>query len=238
MDNKSENKLRTHPVLIPWSLKWAWLKRNIDRNLQNLEDIALYFWLGTCNLTSKDKSRFISLSTQNNETLDHIIRTLLEFKSFLADYTQVKLTFLEVPIYSMAVAQWRQMRQMPHFWNGKCNLLKANKIFFFFKICLNSPPLPHFIQTRTTAVYSLKNWNEHCKHKDPSTFKDQDKQLQAQIITLNKEIRKLNLDLNTNSPDFSVFLKASCRHRTRSRHDTWYYYNFSLYIDCIHPGQI
>ena len=124
MDNKSENKLRTHPVLIPWSLKWAWLKRNIDRNLQNLGDIALYVWLGTCNLTSKDKSRFISLSTQNNEIIDHIIRTLLEFKSFLADYTQVKLTFLEVPIYSMAVAQWRQM---PHFWNGKCNLLKANK---------------------------------------------------------------------------------------------------------------
>jgi hypothetical protein len=46
-------------------------------------------------------------------------------------------------------------------------------------------------------IYSLKNWNEHCKHKDPSTFKDQDKQLQVQIITLNKEIRKLNLDLNT-----------------------------------------
>jgi hypothetical protein len=33
----------------------------------------------------------------------------------------------------MAVAQWRQMRQMPNFWNGKCNLLKANKIFFFFQ---------------------------------------------------------------------------------------------------------
>jgi hypothetical protein len=54
---------------------------------------------------------------------------------------------------SMAVAQWRQM---PHFWNCKCNLLKANKIFFFFKICLNSPPLPHFIQTRATAV---TRWN-------------------------------------------------------------------------------
>jgi predicted metal-binding protein len=62
--------------------------------------------------------------------------TLLEFKRFLTDYTQVKLVFLEVPIYS------------------------------------------------------LKNLNEHCKHKDPSTFKDQDKQLQVQIITLNKEIRK------------------------------------------------
>jgi hypothetical protein len=43
-------------------------------------------------------------------------------------------------------------------------------------------------------IYSLTNWNEHCKHKDPSTFKDQDKQLQVQIITLNKEIRKLNLE--------------------------------------------
>jgi hypothetical protein len=56
----------------------------------------------------------------------------------------------------MAVAQWRQMRQMPHFWNGKCNLLKANKIFFFFNICLNSPPLPHFIQTRPTAVLFMR----------------------------------------------------------------------------------
>jgi hypothetical protein len=28
---------------------------------------------------------------------------------------------------SMTIAQWRQMRQMTHFWNGKCNLLKANK---------------------------------------------------------------------------------------------------------------
>jgi hypothetical protein len=57
-------------------------------------------------------------------------------------------------IHTMAVAQWRQMRQMPHFWNGKCNLSKANKIFFFFKICLNSPPLPYFIQTRPTAVHT------------------------------------------------------------------------------------
>jgi len=55
----------------------------------------------------------------------------------------------------MAVAQWRQMRQMPHFWNGKYNLWKQIKSFFFFKICLNSPPLPHFIQTRPTAVDPL-----------------------------------------------------------------------------------
>ena len=52
----------------------------------------------------------------------------------------------------MAIGQWRQMRQMPHFFNGKYNLLKANKFCFFLKICLNSPPLPPFIETRLTAV--------------------------------------------------------------------------------------
>lgn len=30
----------------------------------------------------------------------------------------------------MAIAQWRQMRQMPHFWNGKYNLWKQIKSFF------------------------------------------------------------------------------------------------------------
>jgi hypothetical protein len=39
----------------------------------------------------------------------------------------------------------------PHIWNGKCNLGKQIKNYFF-KICLNSPPLPHFIQTRATAM--------------------------------------------------------------------------------------
>ena len=58
-------------------------------------------------------------------------------------------------IYGMAVAQWRQMRQMPHFWNGKCNLWKQIKSIFFFKICLNSTSLPHFIQTRPAAVYVM-----------------------------------------------------------------------------------
>ena len=52
----------------------------------------------------------------------------------------------------MDITQWRQM---PHFWNGTCNLLKANKKKFFLKICLNSPLLPHFIQTWTTAVNDI-----------------------------------------------------------------------------------
>ena len=46
---------------------------------------------------------------------------------------EYKYIFKYFPSMCMAVAQWRQMRQMPHFWNGKCNLLKANQIFFFLQ---------------------------------------------------------------------------------------------------------
>ena len=46
---------------------------------------------------------------------------------------EYKYIFKYFPSMCMAVAQWRQMRQMPHFWNGKCNLFKANKIFFFLQ---------------------------------------------------------------------------------------------------------
>jgi hypothetical protein len=50
--------------------------------------------------------------------------------------------------------------------------------------------------------HTLKNWNEHCKHKDPSTFKDQDKQLQVQIIrkrTLtDSEIKRNRSEVSSN----------------------------------------
>jgi hypothetical protein len=39
----------------------------------------------------------------------------------------------------MAVAQLRQMRQMPHFWNGKCNLLKQIKHYFFQNLSKFTP---------------------------------------------------------------------------------------------------
>ena len=86
--------------------------------------------------------------------------TILELLIFLCDILNLcnvtlrhgRTMGLIMSDQSMAVAQWRQM---PHFWNGKCNLLKANKKKKI-KICLNSPPLglAHFIQTRATAVQS------------------------------------------------------------------------------------
>jgi len=86
-------------------------------------------------------------------------------------------------------------------------------------------------------IYSITTWNRFKKHPDPSLFKEQDRDLQQQVAKVNEEIRKLNSELNTISPDFSKFLKASSRHRTRSKRETKHYYNFNLYRDGVHPGQ-
>jgi hypothetical protein len=55
---------------------------------------------------------------------------------------------------SMAVAQWRQMSKCLTFETASVTFWKQIKSFFFLKICLNLPPLPHFIQTRPTAMIS------------------------------------------------------------------------------------
>ena len=162
---------------------FKWLKANIDNKLKTLVKIRLYIWLGTCNLTSKDKGIHISLRSTNDDTVNHIIEQLHTFQTFLAGYPQVQYTFLEIP------------------------------------------------------VYSIIHWNKSHNHPDTTIFKEQQTLLENQVQKVNDEIRKLNCEIGTNSPDFSKFLKASTRHRTRSKYTTWKYFNFNLYRDGIHPGQ-
>jgi lysophospholipase L1-like esterase len=161
----------------------AWLEHNIDAKLRTLGPIRLYIWLGTCNLKRKGKTPHIALTSNNDDSVKHIIRNLNNFKEFLANYHQVQVIFLEIP------------------------------------------------------VYSIVSWNRYHHHIDPTDFKEQDRDLQQQISKVNQEIRQRNSDLQTNSPDFSKFLKASARHRRRSQRDTWHYYNFKLYKDGVHPTQ-
>ena len=58
----------------------------------------------------------------------HCIITILNV--FLL-FVVLKLTC--VLLHVMAVVQWRQMRQMPHFWNGLYNLWIQIKFLFFSK---------------------------------------------------------------------------------------------------------
>ncbi|VDI11084.1 Hypothetical predicted protein [Mytilus galloprovincialis] len=163
---------------------FAWLKRNLPTKLYEIGDIALYVWLGTCNLTTKEKSsKYISITTDNSDTVDKVISCIDDIKNYIQDFPQVKLIFLEVP------------------------------------------------------VYSIKAYNQHQKHSDPKTFKQQDETLANQVWQVNEKIRATNQILNTRSPNFSLFLQARKQHRTRSRVEAWEYFNYNLYRDGIHPGQ-
>lgn len=58
---------------------YNWLKRNINSKIQYIGDIHLYVWLGTCNLTSKNKNRKLTLTTQNDDTIEFITAYLHKF---------------------------------------------------------------------------------------------------------------------------------------------------------------
>ena len=46
---------------------------------------------------------------------------------------------------------------MPHFWNGKCNLLKANKIFFFLQ---NLSKFTPFASLYSDPAYGREYWTQ------------------------------------------------------------------------------
>lgn len=80
-------------------------------------------------------------------------------------------------------------------------------------------------------VYSIVNWNQSRRHKDPSTFSDQE-----QIYQLNGDIRRINKDLKVYSPQFSTDLQCHRKVKKEKHPENRNYYSFSLYSDGIHPG--
>ena len=85
-------------------------------------------------------------------------------------------------------------------------------------------------------LYSIGNWNQSLRHKDPSTFSDQDKQLQEQIDQLSGDIKRINKDLKVYSPQFSTDLQCHRKVKKEKHPEKRNYYNFILYSDGIHPG--
>ncbi|CAC5424744.1 unnamed protein product [Mytilus coruscus] len=81
---------------------FAWLKRNLATKLYEIGDIALYVWLGTCNLTTKEKSsKYISITTDKSVAVDKITSCIDDIKSYVQDFPQAKFIFLELPVYSV-----------------------------------------------------------------------------------------------------------------------------------------
>ena len=93
-------------------IKWWWkggastqsqfqyLKDNLELFLHQHQNIVLYLWLGTCDLTVK-QGKYISLRSKDNLTAYELINTFKDIYKFIKDFPTVELSFLELPPYSI-----------------------------------------------------------------------------------------------------------------------------------------
>ena len=83
-----------------------------------------------------------------------------------------------------------------------------------------------------------RQWYAGKGKKNPETFSEQDEQLSEQIYQLNGIVRDLNKELG--SPEFSSDLLNNNKHRSGSKRTAKKkrQYNFNLYKDGIHPGDL
>ena len=59
-----------------------WIRQNISDQIGHYDNIALYIWIGTCDLTRKNK-QYSSLANHDNSSLDNIKEN---FKEILQSY--------------------------------------------------------------------------------------------------------------------------------------------------------
>jgi len=103
-----------------------WLRENLHHKKRLLGNIHLYVWLGTCNITSRVKSGFISLSPNPADTVDFIIDKYREIIDILAVYPDSKVSILEVPVYSIVTYNTKLGHSNPSkFTNQDTDLINA-----------------------------------------------------------------------------------------------------------------
>jgi len=84
-----------------------YLKDNLEIKLHRHPRILLYIWVGTCNLTRKNGD-FIELKPRDNLAVHELTKTIY---AFVSDFPTVKLSFLELPYYS--IFHWNAYKKHP-----------------------------------------------------------------------------------------------------------------------------
>ena len=88
---------------------YKWLKSNIKSKIRKLGRIWIYVWLGTCDLTTKNK-KYVSLTSEGEQAIDKAYEYLLKIKELAENNPKCEITFLEIPVYS--IVEWN--RQYKH----------------------------------------------------------------------------------------------------------------------------
>ena len=75
-----------------------WLQGNISHLIECYGPLQLYIWLGTCDLTLKQKDKQLTLRWDDDDVcFQYIFRQIENYYSFASCYPYVKLVFLQVP---------------------------------------------------------------------------------------------------------------------------------------------
>ena len=92
-----------------------WLRENLEAKIGHLDNISLYVWLGTCDLTEYNFP-YITLRSNTSELVQKIVENFQEIPEILQKYPGYKLTFLEIPHYS--IYKWNKSHKHPDI--NKC----------------------------------------------------------------------------------------------------------------------
>lgn len=77
------------------------LRNHLASEVQRLQHISLFIWIGTCDLTRKT-GKFIDVSSHDSSSAYKLIDKLKQIYTFVRDFKDsVQLTFLRIPIYSI-----------------------------------------------------------------------------------------------------------------------------------------
>lgn len=84
----------------------CWLRSNIDSKIQQLGNIHFYVWLETCNITTKASDFTITLTSQSSDASNSVFNKLNEYIDIIKPNPNCKLTFVEIPHYS--IVHWNK----------------------------------------------------------------------------------------------------------------------------------
>lgn len=101
-----------------------WLGDNLETKIGHLDNISVYVWLGTCDLTTYDRRTSYSvLQTEPEKAVTQATENLKQIVQLFKPYPGCKVTILESPPHS--VYHWNKSKGYPdtnQFQNQDCKL--------------------------------------------------------------------------------------------------------------------
>ena len=141
--------------------QYEWLKENFNTQLQQIgsNQITLYVWLGTCDLTEKS-GQYIKLRSNNLSAVNAVCKGFKDIFDFIRQFSTVTLIFLEIPFYSVYLWNLFHKHPEPEKFRQQDKLLESQIIEVNKYICqLNT------VLHTTTPSFCL-DLERNRKHKD------------------------------------------------------------------------